>query len=98
PGGRLADRFGRTRALTLAWFLYAIFYALAAFAKTPIVFAAIVVAYGAYYGLAEGTEKAILAERAPAEARGRAFAAMPALTGFAVLPANLIFGLLYRYD
>jgi MFS family permease len=98
PGGRLADRFGRTRALVLAWILYAIFYALAAFATTPMVFAAIVVAYGAYYGLAEGTEKAILAERAPPEARGRAFAAMHAITGFAVLPANLLFGLLYRYD
>lgn len=98
PGGRLADRFGRTRALVLAWILYAVFYASAAFAKTPIVFAAIVVAYGAYYGLAEGTEKAILAERAPPEARGRAFAAMHALTGFAVLPANLLFGVLYRVD
>lgn len=98
PGGRLADRFGRTRTLMLAWVLYAVFYALAAFAERPLVFAAIVVAYGAYYGLAEGTEKAILAERAPPEARGRAFAAMHALTGFAVLPANLLFGFLYRVD
>jgi len=98
PGGRHADRFGRTGTLSLAWILYAVFYALAAFAKSPLVFAAIVVAYGAYYGLAEGTEKAILAERTPAEVRGRAFAAMHALTGIAVLPANLLFGLLYRWD
>lgn len=98
PGGRIADRFGRTRTLSLAWILYAVFYALAAFAETPLVFAAIVVAYGAYHGLAEGTEKAILAERAPLEVRGRAFAAMHALTGFAVLPANVLFGLLYKVD
>jgi MFS family permease len=98
PGGRLADRFGRVPALTVAWILYAVFYASLAFATRPLVFAAIVVAYGAYYGIAEGTEKAILAERAPPEARGRAFAAMHALTGFAVLPANLLFGLLYRID
>jgi MFS family permease len=98
PGGRLADRFGRTRALVLAWILYAVFYASAAFAERPLVFAAIVVAYGTYYGLAEGTERAILAERAPPEVRGRAFAAMHALTGFAVLPANLLFGILYRID
>jgi MFS family permease len=98
PGGRLADRFGRVPALVVAWILYAVFYASAAFATRPLVFAAIVVAYGAYYGIAEGTEKAILAERAPPEARGRAFAAMHALTGLAVLPANLLFGLLYRID
>ena len=98
PGGRLADRFGRTRALGVAWVLYALFYGSAAFAKSPIVFAAIVIAYGAYYGLAEGTEKAILAERSPPEVRGRAFAAMHALTGFAVLPANLLFGVLYQVD
>lgn len=98
PGGRVADRFGRTRTLALAWILYALFYALAAFATKPLVFAAIVVAYGVYYGLAEGTEKAILAERAPPAVRGRAFAAMHALTGVAVLPANVLFGLLYRVD
>lgn len=98
PGGRLADRVGRTRTLALAWVLYAVFYASAAFATRPLVFAAIVVAYGAYYGLAEGPERAILAERAPLEVRGRAFAAMHALTGIAVLPANLAFGLLYRVD
>lgn len=98
PGGRLADRFGRQRTLTIAWVLYAVFYALAAFATRPLVFAAVVVAYGAYYGLAEGTERAILAERAPPEVRGRAFAAMHALTGLAVLPANLVFGVLYRID
>jgi MFS family permease len=98
PGGRIADRIGRTRALGLAWILYAVFYALAAFAKAPLLFAGIVVAYGVYYGLAEGTEKAILAERSPPELRGRAFAAMHALTGVAVLPANVLFGLLYRFD
>lgn len=98
PGGRLADRFGRARTLTIAWVLYGVFYGAAAFATRPLIFAAVVVAYGAYYGLAEGTEKAILAERAPPEVRGRAFAAMHALTGIAVLPANLLFGVLYRVD
>ena len=38
----------------------------------------------------------LLAEHAPKEARGRAFAAMHALTGLAVLPANLAFGALNR--
>jgi sugar phosphate permease len=62
---------------------------------TPLAFAILVVAYGAYYGLAEGSERALLAEQAPASMRGRAFGAMHAVTGLAVLPANLLFGLLY---
>jgi MFS family permease len=95
PGGWLADRFGRRRTLVVAWLLYAAFYAAAPFVTSPLAFAAIVVAYGAYYGLSEGTERALLAEQIPVGMRGRAFGAMHAVTGLAVLPANLLFGLLY---
>ncbi len=95
PGGWLADRVGRKGTLVAAWLLYAAFYASAPYVTSPIAFAAIVVAYGAYYGLAEGTERALLAAQVPAALRGRAFGAMHAVTGLAVLPANLLFGLLY---
>ena len=98
PGGRLADRFGRRGTVVAAWLLYAVAYGSLAFVTNRWTFATIVVAYGAYYGLGEGTEKAILAERTPKEIRGRAFAAMHALTGLAVLPANLLFGVLYRVE
>jgi MFS family permease len=95
PGGWIGDRFGRKRTLVIAWAFYAIVYAAAPHVASPIAFAALVVVYGAYYGLSEGSERAILAERAPPELRGRAFGAMHAVTGLAVLPANLIFGALY---
>jgi MFS family permease len=95
PGGWLADRFGRKRTLVFAWLLYACFYAAAPHVTTPLRFALIVIAYGAYYGLAEGSERALLAEQAPPSMRGRAFGAMHAVTGLAVLPANLLFGALY---
>jgi MFS family permease len=95
PGGWLADRFGRKRTLVFAWLLYACFYAAAPHVTTPLPFALIVIAYGAYYGLAEGSERALLAEQAPPSMRGRAFGAMHAVTGLAVLPANLLFGALY---
>jgi MFS family permease len=40
-------------------------------------------------------ERALLAEQAPPSMRGRAFGAMHAVTGLAMLPANLLFGALY---
>jgi MFS family permease len=98
PGGWLGDRFGRRPTLLLAWIFYAAVYAVAPHVGSPLVFSAIVVVYGAYYGLAEGSERAILAELAPSEVRGRAFGAMHAVTGLAVLPANVIFGALYTRD
>lgn len=95
PGGLISDRFGRKRTLGAAWVLYAIFYAALPYVTAPLWFSGLIVAYGLYYGLAEGAERAILTEHAPAHLRGRAFGAMHALTGAAVLPANLLFGLLY---
>jgi len=96
PGGRIADSLGRVPTLAIAWSLYAVFYVTLAFVATPLAFSAVVVAYGTYYGLSEGAEKAILAERAPPELRGRAFGTMHAITGLAVLPANVGFGLVYQ--
>jgi MFS family permease len=95
PGGWIADRVGRKRTLIVGWLLYAAFYGAAPFVTTPLAFALLVIAYGAYYGLAEGSERALLAELAPPSMRGRAFGAMHAVTGLAVLPANLLFGALY---
>jgi MFS family permease len=95
PGGRLSDRFGRKRTLALAWLVYAAAYALFPLTHSVALTWAILVGYGAYYGLAEGGEKAILADLAPAGQRGRAFGLLHAVTGLAVLPANALFGFLY---
>ena len=94
PGGRVADRVGHTRALFVGWLLYAIVYASMPLVSSALGAWALIVAYGAYYGLTEGAEKAVLADLVPAEARGRAYGALHAITGAAVLPANAIFGAL----
>ncbi len=95
PGGRLADRIGRARTLTFAWLVYAVAYLAFPLTKSVAVTWALILFYGLYYGLAEGAEKAIVADLAPKEARGRAFGALHAVTGIAVLPANALFGALY---
>ena len=95
PGGKLADRFGKKRMLAIAWLIYAAAYALFPMTNSVALTWALVVGYGAYYGLAEGGEKALVAELASKEDRGRAYGALNSVTGFAVLPANALFGYLY---
>jgi len=94
-GGRLSDRFGRKRAQVAGWLVYALAYALFPMTQSIALTWALLVAYGAYYGLTEGGEKALVADLAPSASRGRAYGALHAITGLAVLPANAIFGALY---
>jgi MFS family permease len=98
PGGHLSDRIGRRRTLLLAWLLYGAIYLAFPFTRSVALTWALVLVYGGYYGLAEGGEKALVADLSPPGQRGAAFGALHAITGFAVLPANLLFGLLYKRD
>jgi MFS family permease len=95
PGGRLADRIGHKRTLLAGWTFYAAAYATFPFAHTITATWVVMLAYGLYYGLTEGAEKALLSTLAPREQRGRAFGALHAITGAAVLPANAVFGALF---
>ena len=52
-------------------------------------------AYGLYFGFAEGTEKALVADLAPASRRGFAFGIYNAVLGLGQLAASVLFGLLW---
>ena len=52
--------------------------------------------YGFYFGFAEGTEKALVADLAPAERRGLAFGIYNAVTGVGALAASIFFGLVWN--
>jgi len=54
---------------------------------------ALFLAYGAFYGLTEGAEKALVADLAPASRRGAAFGFYHLTVGVAALPASVLFGL-----
>jgi MFS family permease len=95
PGGKISDRFGRRRAQVAGWIVYAAAYALFPATRSVALTWGLLVAYGAYYGLTEGGEKALVADLTPADLRGRGYGALHAITGIAVLPANAIFGALY---
>ncbi len=96
-GGRLSDRLGRKRTQVAGWLVYAVAYALFPATRSIPLTWTLLVAYGAYYGLTEGGGKALVADLAPVASRGRAYGVLHAITGFAVLPANALFGALYAH-
>jgi MFS family permease len=95
PGGLISDRFGRRRTQVAGWVVYAAAYALFPLTRSVALTWALLIAYGSYYGLTEGGEKALVADLAPAHLHGRGYGALHAITGIAVLPANVLFGALY---
>lgn len=96
PGGALSDRLGRRPVIIAGWALYAAVYLGFAFAHAEWNVWALFVVYGFFFGLTEGTEKALVADLVPAARRGTAFGWYNFAVGIAALPASLVFG--YVWD
>lgn len=94
-GGALSDRLGRRTMIALGWLWYAAIYAALGFFSRPGTVIAIFLAYGLYFGLTEGVEKAWVADMAPADARGTAFGIYNAALGLGGLAASLLFGAIW---
>ena len=94
-GGALSDRFGRRAMIVIGYLWYAAIYAAFAWTSSLPAGIAIFLAYGLYFGLTEGVEKAWVADMAPAAARGTAFGIYNAALGFGGLAASLIFGVIW---
>ncbi len=97
PGGALSDRIGRRAVLLLGWGWYALVYAGFSVATTAWQAWALFLAYGLYFGLVEGAEKALIADLAPADRRGTAFGWYNAAMGVAALPASVLMGALWTW-
>lgn len=96
-GGAWSDRVGRKGVIVAGWCVYAAVYWGFAVVDDPAALVACFLAYGAYFGLAEGSEKALIADLAPAARRGTAFGYYHAITGVGALVASVAFGALYEY-
>lgn len=95
PAGMLADRFGKKRLVLLGWAVYAGVYV--GFALTTSLAAAIalVAIYALYWSLADSVLRAIVADLVPEDLRGTAYGMFHFCVGVAILPANLIFGVVW---
>ena len=96
PGGALSDRVGRKPVLVASWIVYAIVYAGFAMSESFAALTLWLLVYGVHFALAEGTEKAMVADLAPASLRGTAFGIFHGIVGFGSLAASVVFGLVWK--
>jgi len=97
-GGKLSDTLGRKPLIVGGWLLYAGVYFAFALAGAPWQAWALFAVYGIFYGMTEGTEKALVADIVPRSKRGAAFGWYNLAIGLGALPASLIFGWIWdRY-
>jgi MFS family permease len=95
-GGGLSDRLGRKRVIVLGWGVYALVYIGFATATTAAGFVSWFLLYGVHFALAEGAEKALVADLTPADRHGTAFGLYNAALGVGMLTASVVFGFLYE--
>jgi MFS family permease len=93
--GHLSDVIGRRVLIVSGWVVYALVYAGFAFVTTPWQAWTLFIIYGAYFGLTEGNEKALVADMVGEDKRGTAYGFYNLAYGITVLPASLWFGFVW---
>ncbi|NIW37904.1 MAG: MFS transporter [Gemmatimonadetes bacterium] len=96
-GGDWSDRFGPRRTIAGGWLVYAAVYVGFAVAGVEWHVWALFVAYGLYFGLTEGPERALIAGLAPSRRLGEAMGGYQLAVGVGALPASLGFGFLWAW-
>jgi len=96
-GGDLSDRLGRKRLIVSGWILYAAVYAGFAFVTNEVSVWILFLIYGIYFGLAEGAEKALVADLVRPEQRGTAYGLYNLAFGITVFPASLLMGAVWEW-
>jgi MFS family permease len=95
PGGICSDKYGRRVVIAAGWIVYVGVYAGLAMTPNIHILWVLIVAYGIYYGLTEGAERALVADFVPARQLGKAYGLYHGAIGLAALPASLLFGVFW---
>ncbi len=93
--GDMSDRVGRKKLIFAGWILYALVYCGFAFVSDAWQALVLFLAYGVFFGLTEGAEKALVADLVPEKRRGTAYGLYNLAFGITVFPASLLFGFLW---
>lgn len=96
PAGLLSDRLGRKGVLLAGWAVHGLLYLGFAFAGARWQAALLLLCFGLYHGIADGVERALVADMAPLQRRGTAYGLYHGAVGLAALPASLMAGFLWQ--
>jgi MFS family permease len=96
PAGWLSDRLPRRVLVAAGFLIFAAVYAVFALKPTHILLWGMMALYGLYSALTAPVLKAVVAENAPVETRGRAFGVFYFVTSVAALLASLVTGELWH--
>ena len=95
--GKLSDTLGRRKILAAGYVLYAVVYA--AFGLVTKSHSWLLwifwIAYGIYYAMTEGVEKALVGDLAPRDSKATALGFFYTVSGVGLLPASVIAGFLF---
>ena len=94
-GGIWSDGVPRVRLIVAGWIIFAATYLALGYAERPWHVWVLFIVYGAFHGLSEPAEKALVKDLAPEEARGAAFGSYNFIVGVGALPAGIITGWLW---
>jgi len=97
-GGRLADSLGRGPLLLLSWTAFAASFLLFGKVNSGIGLWMVTIAYGLFFGLGEGAEKALISDFAAPAEQGTAFGWYYLILGVAAIPAGLLFGAVWQFQ
>lgn len=96
PSGALADRIGPGRLILAGWLVYGLVYLGFALCRQGWQVWALMGTYGLYYGLFDGTSRALVPGLVRPQVRGAAYGVFNAAVGVMALPASVIAGLLWQ--
>ena len=97
-GGRLADSIGRGPLMLLSWTAFAACFLLFGKVDSGIGLWTVTIAYGLFFGLGEGAEKALISDFAAPAEQGTAFGWYYLMPGLAAIPAGLLFGAVWQFQ
>jgi len=94
--GKYSDRWGRPVLIGAGWVIYTLAYLGFGLANSAWHMWPLFGLYAVYYGMAEGTARALVADLVPDEHRGTAYGLYNTLVGVTALPASLMAGLVWE--
>ncbi len=97
PMGRLADALGRRATLIAGWLWYAVCYLGFAAGHAAWQMWILFAAYGLVAALTEGAERALIADAAPPESRGRALGLYNLVSGVGLVSASILAGEVWEH-